>query len=127
MTPEDQERYCKFSLRVVGVSFLLIYPMSMIWPAGIVWHGGEGVYYFQMIVGLYAVLGVFLIVAATRPLEHRSLILFTVWSSVVHALIMTAQALGDPNETTHLVGDIPALLIVAAVLGYLMPRKAAAD
>ena len=125
MTPENEDKYCKLALRVFGVSFLLIYPMSMIWPAGIVWHGGEGDYYFQMIAGVYAVLGVFLIVAASKPLEHRSLILFTVWSSVVHALIMTAQALSDPNETTHLVGDIPALLIVAAVLGYLMPRKPA--
>ena len=126
MTPENQDTYLKLALRFVGVSFLLIYPMSVIWPAGIVWHGGEGAYYFQMILGIYAVLGVFLIVAATRPAEHRSLIWFTVWSSVVHALIMTAQALSDPNETAHLVGDIPALFIVAVVLGHLMPRKASA-
>lgn len=127
MTPENRDKYFKLALRVFGVSFLLIYPMSVIWPAGIVWHGGAGIYYFQMLLGLYAVLGVFLIIAAGSPREHRSLILFTVWSSIVHALIMTAQALSDPNETTHLVGDIPALLIVAAVLGYLMPRKAATD
>ena len=127
MTQEKQDKYCRLALRIFGLSFLLIYPMSLVWPAGIVWHGGEGVYYFQMIVGLYAVLGVFLIVAARNPLEHRSLILFTVWSSVIHALIMTAQALSDPDETTHLVGDIPALLIVAAVLGYLMPQKPTAE
>ena len=80
-----------------------------------------------MLLGLYAVLGVFLTLAANRPAEHRSLILFTVWSSVVHALIMAVQALNDPNETAHLAGDIPALPIVAAVLGYPMPRKAAAE
>ena len=123
MTKEAKEKYLKLALRVFGVIFLLVYPISIVWPSGWVWHGGEGVYYFQMIVGVYAVLGVFLIIAANKPIEHRSLISFTVWSSVVHALIMAAQAIGDPNETGHLVGDVPALLLVAAVLGYLAPRK----
>ena len=123
MTTEAKEKYLKLALRAFGVVFLLVYPISMVWPSGWVWHGGEGVYYFQMIVGIYAVLGVFLIIAANNPIEHRSLISFTVWSSVVHALIMAVQALGDPNETGHLVGDVPALLLVAAVLGFLAPKK----
>lgn len=123
MTTNAKEKYLKLALRVFGVIFLLVYPISIVWPSGWVWHGGEGVYYFQMIVGVYAVLGVFLIVAAKNPIEHRSLISFTVWSSVVHALIMAAQAISDPNETGHLAGDVPALLLVAAVLAYLGPRK----
>ena len=44
-------------------------------------------------------------------------------SVLTRSLIMAAQALTDPNETGHLVGDIPALLLVVAVLGYLAPRK----
>jgi len=126
MNTNTQENYLKMALRLFGVVFLLVYPLSMIWPSGWVWHGGEGVYYFQMIVGVYAVLGVFLIMAASNPKEHRSLISFTVWSSVVHALIMAAQAIGDKSEHGHLVGDVPALLLVAAVLGYLMPRRGSA-
>ncbi len=124
MNPETKEKYLKLALRVFGVVFLLVYPLSMVWPSGWVWHGGEGVYYFQMIVGVYAVLGIFLIIAASNPKAHRSLISFTVWSSVVHALIMAAQAIGDQNEYGHLVGDVPALLLVAAVIGYLAPQKA---
>ena len=124
MNPDTKEKYLKMALRLFGVVFLLVYPLSMIWPSGWVWHGGEGVYYFQMIVGVYAVLGIFLIIAAGNPTAHRSLISFTVWSSVVHALIMAAQAIGDQNEYGHLVGDVPALLLVAAVLGYLAPQRA---
>lgn len=123
MNPEAKEKFLKMALRLFGVVFLLVYPLSMIWPSGWVWHGGEGTYYFQMIVGIYAVLGIFLIISASNPGEHRSLISFTVWSSIVHALIMAAQAIGDQNEHGHLVGDVPALLLVAAVLGYLAPRK----
>lgn len=123
MKTDAKEKLLKLALRVFGVIFLLVYPISVVWPSGWVWHGGEGVYYFQMIVGIYAVLGVFLIVAAGNPREHRSLISFTVWSSLVHALIMAAQAISDSHETGHLLGDVPALLLVAAVLAYLGPSR----
>lgn len=119
----DKEKILKMALRVFGVIFLLIYPLAIVWPSGWVWHGGGGVYYYQMIVGIYAVLGIFLIIAANNPSAHRSLISFTIWSSVVHAIIMAVQALGDENETGHLVGDVPALLLVAAVLWYFSPSK----
>jgi hypothetical protein len=64
-----------------------------------------------------------LIAAARNPSEHRRLISFTVWSSVVHAGIMAAQAIYDGHETGHLVGDVPALLLVAIVLWYLTPSR----
>jgi hypothetical protein len=58
------------------------------------WHGGEGKYYLQMICGLHAVLGAFLIAAARHPSEHRSLISFTIWSSVVQACIVHSSVSG---------------------------------
>ena len=123
MDEADREIYLKLALRVFGVIFMLVYPLGIVWPSGWQWHGGEGVYYFQMIVGVYAVLGVFLILAAKNPSEHRSLISFTVWSSVVHAIIMALQAFGDEAERGHLLGDVPALLLVAIVLSLLTPRQ----
>lgn len=113
----------KIALIGFGSIFFLIYPLSLIWPSGWAWHGGEGQYYFQMICGIYAVLGAFLIAAARNPAKHRSLISFTVWSSVVHAVIMAAQAIGDDREHGHLVGDVPALLLVAVVLGLLSQSR----
>lgn len=117
------ERLLKIALVTIGVIFFTIYPLSLIWPSGWQWHSGHGQYYLQMICGVYAVLGAFLIAAARNPSEHRSLISFTVWSSVVHAGIMAAQAIYDGHETGHLVGDVPALLLVAGVLWYLSPEK----
>jgi hypothetical protein len=56
---------------------------------------------------------------------HASLVWFTVWSSLVHAAIMAVQASGDPMHGGHLLGDVPALLLVALVLGVLMRRAGA--
>jgi hypothetical protein len=38
-----------------------------------------------MICGVYAVLGGYLIAAARKPSENRSLISFTIWANVVQA------------------------------------------
>jgi hypothetical protein len=120
----NKDKLLRLALRIFGVIFLLIYPLGLIWPSGWVWHHGDGGYYLQMIEGIYAVLGIFLIIAASNPAGNRSLIAFTACSSVVHALIMAVQALGDQHETGHLMGDVPALVLVAAVLWYLSPSKA---
>lgn len=123
MNESTREKLLKAALVAIGAIFLLIYPLGLVWPSGWVWHAGEGKYYLQMICGIYAVLGVFLIAAARNPSESRSLISFTIWSSVAHAGIMAAQAIFDQRERGHLIGDVPALLLVAAVLWFLSPRK----
>ena len=126
MNNEIRERYLKLALVVSGMAFLLIYPLGLVWPSSWV-HGGEGNYYLQMISGVYFVLGIFLIVAARNPAENRSLISFTIWSIVVHAAIMAVQALNDSREHGHLVGDVPALLLVAFVLWFLSPTNKVAS
>ena len=126
----DRTRYLRIALRLVGLTFIVgIYALVVIWPSGWSWHGGQShhlPHYLQMILGVYATLGVFLLIASRNPLAHLSLIWFTVWSNVVHAGIMAAQSLANPEQRGHLWGDIPALLAVAAVLAVLTPRGAAA-
>ena len=108
-------------LAVVGVAFLGVYLLMLLWPSGWVWHSGYSDYP-MMIVGIYATLGVFLIRAARHPLANLSLIWFTVWSSVVHGAIMAVQSLAHAEHMGHLLGDVPVLFIVAIVLGVLTPR-----
>lgn len=77
--------------------------LTEVWPSG--WSWGHGAsHYLAMIIGLYATLGVFRLLATRDPLANRSLIWFTVVSSVVHAVIMAVQALSDSNERGHLNG-----------------------
>src|SRR3954453_18879338 len=124
----DRSTFLKLALIVFGVVFCLIYPLSMFWPSGWAWHAGAPYesQYFMMIVGVYATLGVFLILASRDPAANRSLILFTIASSVVHAAIMAWQALHMPQHMGHLYGDVPALLLVAAVLFVLLPPAGSA-
>lgn len=125
--PRSDDILLKIALIVFGVIMMLVYPIGWIWPSGWVWHGGQGAYYLQMICGIYAVLGLYLIAAARNPSEHRSLISFTIASSIVHAAIMAVQALGDGHELGHLAGDVPALLLIAAVLWVLQPPRKSAE
>ena len=115
-------RYLRAVLVVVGLVFIFgIYPLSAVWPSGWAWGHGHS-HYLMMILGVYATLGVFLLLASKNPTAHTSLIWFTVWSSVVHAVIMAVQALTDGAERGHLIGDVPVLLVVAIVLAALTPR-----
>jgi len=117
------------ALRVFGAFLILgVYPlMNWLWPDGWAWEPRQ-TEYEQMIAGIYATLGVFLWLAAREPLAHRSLIQFTIWSSVVHATIMAVQATHDHGERANLIGDVPALFALAAVLWFLLPaRRSAVD
>ena len=115
-------RLLQIALVVFGAVMVLLYPLAAVWPSGWAWHPGAPYQsdYFMMIVGLYATLGLFLLVAARRPEAHLSLIWFAVFSSAVHAGIMVVQALSATHHRGHLWGDVPALLLVAVVLAVLV-------
>ncbi len=123
MSNEGRSQALKVLLVVVGVTFIFGVALLMrIWPSGWKWTPGQPEYE-QMILGVYATLGVFLLLAARQPWRHRSLILFTAWSSLVHAGIMGVQAIVDVTERGHLVGDVPALAIVGIALLALAPEE----
>jgi hypothetical protein len=118
----DANRLLRTALIAVGLIFTFgIYPLSIVWPSGWTWGHGHS-HYLIMIVGVYATLGIFLLLASRDPQAHSSLIWFTVWSSVVHGAIMAGQSFTDPMERSHLIADVPALFIVAVVLSLLMLR-----
>jgi hypothetical protein len=112
--------YLRIALVVFGLVFIFaVYPLTMWWPSGWAWGHGHS-HYLTMIIGVYATLGVFLLLAARSPEAYASVIWFTVWSSVVHGAIMALQAFGDGSERGHLLGDVPALFLIAIILGVLM-------
>jgi hypothetical protein len=122
MTDDTRLRYLRIALIVFGlIAVFGFYPLTIAWPSGWTWGHGHS-HYLMMFVGIYATLGVFLLIASRNPMAHKSLIWFTVWSSVVHGGIMTVQAINDPTERGHFIGDVPVLFGAAIVLTVLTPR-----
>jgi len=116
METAGHDKTLRIALIAVGLVYLFgLYPMTVIWPDGFMWMPRQAEYE-QMILATFAVLGVFLLLASRAPAEHRSLIGFAAWSSLVHGLVMLVQALRDPMERANMYGDIPALILVGVAL-----------
>jgi hypothetical protein len=123
MNVERDSQALRIVLIAVGLIFIFgVWLLMRVWPSGWQWQPSQPEYE-QMIMGVYATLGVFLLLAAREPWKHRSLILFTAWSSLVHSGIMGVQAIRDTAERGHLIGDVPALAIVGIALLMLAPKN----
>ena len=110
-------------LRLFGLIFIFGIPLfNRIWPSGWAW-APEQPAYLQMIWGIYATLGVFLLLAARDPARNLSVIWFTVWSSIVHGAVMAVHSVTDPGQIGHLWGDVAALFLTAVVLTVLVRRE----
>jgi len=100
VSPATRLRLLRYALVLVGLIFIVgVYPLMMaLWPSGWRWQPNQPEYE-QMILGVYATLGVFLLIASRNPMQHRSLIWFTIWSSIVHGGIMAAQAFNTDRKS----------------------------
>ena len=104
---------------VLGLPF-----MFDLWPGGFRWaHPAEHRVYERMIIAVYFALGICLVPAALDPERHVIIIDFTILSSLLHGGVMTYDAMAQQHEMTHLVGDVPLLFALAAVLIWLHPRR----
>jgi hypothetical protein len=80
-----------------------------------------------MLGGVYAALGVFLLLALRDLSANRSLIAFTAWSSLVHAAIMAVQAFRNVIPRADLLHAVLPLTIVGVALIALAPAKPSVD
>ena len=69
MTESDRIKYLRVALLIVGLIFTFgLWPLTIVWPAGWAWHTGGRSDYLEMIFGIYATLGVFLMIASRDPM-----------------------------------------------------------
>lgn len=109
-----RERALKVVLVVVGLIFVAFaYPLMQPKQSEVL----------QMLMGVYATLGVFLLIALRNPSANRSLIAFTAWSSLAHAAIMAVQSVHDVGERGHLLGGVALFAVVGILLIALAPAK----
>ncbi|QHS09513.1 DUF6632 domain-containing protein [Sinimarinibacterium sp. NLF-5-8] len=126
MTTQAREKYLKLALLVIGLIFVVIaYPLTHLWPGGWLWGADEARHRhnIDMMLTVYAVVGVFAVLASINPRRYLSFIGFLIWSSLAHGGIMLLMALGDVSvHWQHLLGDVPALIGIGVLLGWLCPQ-----
>ena len=117
-----RERALKVVLVLVGLLFSAgIYPAAMI-----LWGGSRSLNADSadaMMMSLYFTLGIFLLLAARNPSEHRSLIAFAAWSSFAHGAVMAVLAVQIPSERTGLLLGVAALVAIGGAMIALAPAK----
>jgi hypothetical protein len=118
----SREAGLKFVMIAAGLLFSAgIYPLAAsLWA----WQHSDEI--VPMFLSLYVSLGVFLLIAARNPAEHRSLIAFAAWSSFAHAAVMLVQSYADVAGRPELYGMSALLIAVGVPLLALAPARRSA-
>ena len=115
----SRERALKFVMILSGLLFLA----GVIPLATSLLDGQRSNDIVPMFLSVYVTLGVFLLIAARNPSEHRSLVLFAAWSIFAHAVVMLVQAYSDVAGRPELFGMAALLVAIGVPLIALMPVK----
>src|SRR2546421_2959931 len=65
---------------------------------------------------IYAMLGVFLVLAARNPSAYRSVIVYAAWSSVAHTAVMALMAVQLPTRRGELLAGLAVTGLSALLL-----------
>src|SRR5216117_1630910 len=118
-----RERALQVVLVVLGLLTIVanVYPLVTSFMAGLRPTGGTTAPMFYTIL---AALGVFLVLAARNPSAHRSLIAYTVWSSLAHGAVMALMAIQLPTKRGELLAGV-AVAGLSALLLFVLARPSA--
>jgi hypothetical protein len=77
-----------------------------------------------MFLSFFIPVGVFLLMAARRPPEHRSMIALAAWWNISHGTVMAIQTVEAWNHGVHRnFTDVIIFLVIGSVLLALLPAK----
>jgi hypothetical protein len=77
-----------------------------------------------MFLSFFIPVGIFLLLAAKRPSEHRSMIALAAWWNISHALVMAIQTVQAWMHGVHRnFADVILFLLIGGVLLVLLPAK----
>jgi hypothetical protein len=80
-----------------------------------------------MFLSFFIPVGVFLLVAARKPSEHRSMIALAAWWNISHGVVMAIQTVEARIHGVHRdFTDVVVTIVIGAVLLALLPTKRAA-
>ncbi len=77
-----------------------------------------------MFLSFFIPVGVFLLIAARRPSEHRSMIALVAWWNISHGAVMAIQTVESWIHGVHRnFADVIVVLVIGVVLLALLPAK----
>jgi hypothetical protein len=77
-----------------------------------------------MFLSFFIPVGVFLLIAARRPSEHRSMIALAAWWNISHGVVMGIQTVQDRIHGVHRdFTDVVVVIVIGCVLLALLPAK----
>jgi hypothetical protein len=119
-----RERLLQIVLVLVGlVNVSLIYFLYKdLWHSG--WLLGGMSEVEPMFLSFFIPAGVFLLIAARRPSEHRSMIALVAWWNIAHGSVMAIQTVEARIHGVHRdPTDVVIFIVIGAVLLALLPPK----
>ena len=77
-----------------------------------------------MFLSFFLPVGIFLLIAARRPSEHRSMIALVAWWNISHGGVMAIQSVEAWMHGVHRnFSDVIVMLVIGVVLLALLPEK----
>lgn len=117
----------KISMIFFGILYLLGPALFLVFaPDGYRWSPFSQPYE-HLTVGIFAALGICLVMSARNPLSNTIIIDFAILSSVFAGASMTYNAIFMPGENIHLYVDVPLFYSIAIVFIVLYPRSLKAE
>jgi len=119
-----RERLTRIVLVIVGLlNLAIIYPLYMDLRNSS-WLLEQKNEVEPMFLSFFIPVGVFLLVAARRPSEHRSMIALTAWWQISHGVVMAIQSVEAWIHGVHRnFTDVIVFLLVGGILLALLPAK----
>jgi hypothetical protein len=120
----NRERLTRIVLVIVGlVNLALIYFLYKdLWHSS--WLLVQKNECDPMFLSFFIPVGVFLLMAARRPSEHRSMIALAAWWNISHGVVMAIQTVEAWIHGVHRnFTDVIIFLVIGVVLLALLPAK----
>ena len=77
-----------------------------------------------MFLSFFIPVGIFLLLAARRPAEHRSMIALAAWWNICHGAVMAIQTVQARIHGVHRdFSDVIVFIVIGGVLLALLPAK----
>lgn len=119
-----RERLTQVVLVVVGLlNLALIYFLfKYLWHSNWLLTGTNDIE--PMFLSFFPPIGIFLLLAARRPSEHRSMIALAPWWNIFHGTVMAIETMETWTHSVHRnFADVILFPVIGVVLLKLLPAK----